>query len=113
MTTLLPASRSYRVFNEGGRPAQYRIEVDTTPGTTQSYILTVLQAKDSGAPSLSPSVVDNGGSYTVTLDNSTSITFNKGMVSSGGSITMSGSTTAFRGGVQAMTVTGAGPAWSP
>jgi hypothetical protein len=111
MTTLLPPQRTYRVLNEGGTIGQHRIEVDTTPGTAQSYILTVLQAKDSAAPSLSPSVVDGGASYTVTLDASTSITFAKGMVSSGGSITLAGGTTPLRADVQQIRVADSGPAW--
>jgi hypothetical protein len=112
-TTLVPAASTYRVVSEGGTVGQYRIEIETVPGTTQSYLLTVLQAKDSSAPSLSPSVVDNGGSYTVTLDSANSIIFEKGMVSSGGAITAGGITTPFRNGVQTMTVSEAGPAWNP
>ena len=84
-----------------------------TPGTAQSYILTVLQAKGSADPSLSPSLVDNGTSWTVTLAPSNSITFQKGMTSSGGSITVDGVTTPFRNNVQAMTVSAAGPVWEP
>jgi hypothetical protein len=110
MTTLLPASPTYRVVNEG-TGKQYRIEVDTAPGTAQSYILTVLQAKDAAAGSLSPSVTDNGSSYTLTLDPSNSITFVNGMTSSGGSITTGGGTSNFRSDVQPMTVTDDGPAW--
>ena len=115
MTTLLPASPTYRKLNEGSgaQGAQYRIEVDTKPGTAQSYILTVLQAKDASAASLSPQVSDGGTSYTVTLDSSHSIVFTKGMSSSGGSITISGSATAFRSGVEPMTVTPDGPTWGP
>ncbi|MBP7586736.1 MAG: heparinase II/III family protein [Thermoanaerobaculia bacterium] len=112
MTTLLPAQRVYRVVDEGSHVnSQYRIEVDTTPGTTQSYILNVLQAKGAADPSLSPAVVDNGTSWTVTLAAGTSITFQKGMTSAGGSITVGGVTTPFRSNVQTMSVTAAGPAW--
>ena len=113
MTTLVPAASGYRVVAEGGTQGQYRIEVDTSPGTAQSHILTVLQAKDAAAPGLAPSVVDNGTSYTVVLDPSTSLTFEKGMISSGGSITTGGATTPFRSTVQAMSVTDAGPSWAP
>ncbi len=112
MTTLLPAQRLYRVVDEGSHTnSQYRIEVDTTPGTAQSYILTVLQAKGSSDPSLSPSLVDNGSSWTLTLAPGTSITFQKGMTSTGGSITVDGVPTPFRANVQTMSVTAAGPAW--
>jgi hypothetical protein len=114
MTTLLPAQRLYRAVDEGSHVnSQYRIEVDTTPGTAQSYILTVLQAKGTADPSLSPSLVDDGSSWSVTLAPSTSITFQKGMTSTGGSITVDGETTPFRADVQEMTVTADGPAWEP
>jgi hypothetical protein len=111
MTTLAPATRSYRVVAEGGTIGQYRIEVDTSPGTAQSYILTVLQAKDGTAASLTPTVAEDGASFTVTLNGTTSIVFAKGMVSSGGSITTDGATTPFRTTVQPISVTDAGPAW--
>jgi hypothetical protein len=114
MTTLLPAQRAYRVVDEGSHTnSQYRIEVDTTPGTAQSYILTVLQAKGSADPSLAPSVSDNGTSWTVTLEPGTSITFQKGMTSTGGSVTVGGNTTPFRSSVQTMSVSAAGPLWGP
>jgi hypothetical protein len=114
MTTLLPAQRTYRAVDDGAAVNdQYRIEVDTAPGTAQSYMLHVLQAKDAAAASLSPAVVDNGASFTVTLDGTTSITFQKGMTSTGGSITIGATTTPFRAGVQSMSVTDAGPAFAP
>ena len=70
---------------------QYRVEVDTSPGTAQSYILTVLQAKDaSQAPAFFPAVAEDGTSFTVTLNGSTSIVFAKGMASSSRSITVGG-----------------------
>ena len=90
---------------------QSRLEVVTAPATAQSYILTVLQATDGGAASLAPSVVDNGSSYIVTLNGQNSITFAKGMASSGGSITTSSGTTSFRADVQPMVVTDDGPVW--
>ena len=114
MTTLLPAARTYRVVDEGSHGnSQYRIEVDTTPGTSQSYILNVLQARDAAGSALTPSVIDNGASYTVALDASTSITFQKGMTSSGGSIDIGGVVTPLRADVQSMSVTADGPAWEP
>ncbi|MBZ0236689.1 MAG: heparinase II/III family protein [Deltaproteobacteria bacterium] len=114
MTTLLPAQRAYRVVDEGSRASsQHRIEVDTTPGTAQSYILTVLEARGASEPALTPSVTDGGSSYTVTLDGSTSITFQKGMTSTGGAIRIGGTERPLRAGVQAMSVTGDGPVWEP
>lgn len=115
-TTLLPgaAQVAYRVVDEGAAPYhQHRLEVDTTPGTAQSYILTVLQARDAGAASLAPSVTDGGTAWTLALDAGTSITFQKGMTSSGGAITQGGVTRAFRAGVQAMSVGPGGPSWGP
>jgi hypothetical protein len=112
MTTLLPSGPTFRVVSEGtANVGQYRIEVDTSPGVAQSHMLTVLEAKDAGAASLSPSVVDNGSSYTVTLDGTTSIVFNKGASSSGGSITTGGAMTSFATDVQSMIVTEDGPEW--
>lgn len=116
MTTLVPGAgqRTYRVVDEGSHGnSQYRIEVDTMPGTSQSYMLHVLQAKDAADPSLAPLVAEDASSFTVTLDASNSIVFQKGMTSSGGSITIGGATTPFRADVQSMSVTGAGPAWAP
>lgn len=111
MTSLVPAASTHRVVAEGGGLGQYRIEAVTSPGTAQSYVLTVLQAKDASAPALSPSVVDGGTSYTVTLAPGTSVTFQKGMTSSGGTITLGGSASSLRADVQPMVVTNAGPAW--
>lgn len=114
MTTLLPASRTYRVVDEGSHGnSQYRIEVDTTPGTAQSYILTVLQARDAAGSVLAPSVAEDAVSYTVTLDGTTSITFQKGLTSTGGSVTIGATVTPLRANVQSMSVTGDGPAWEP
>ncbi|HRK01073.1 MAG TPA: right-handed parallel beta-helix repeat-containing protein, partial [Oligoflexia bacterium] len=118
MTTLLPAQRTYREVNEGTNIRhQYRIEVDTAPGASQSYILTVLQAKDAAAPSLTPSVSDSdsssfsSGTLTVTLNSSHNIVFQKGIGSSGGTITVGGQTFNFRSNVQRMNVTSDGPQW--
>jgi hypothetical protein len=111
MTTLVPASASYRVVAEGARLGQYRIEVDTTPGTAQSLVVTVLQARDASARALVPEVVDGGRTLTVRLDAATSLTFEKGMTSSGGSVTVGGETTALRKDVQGFAVTEHGPAW--
>lgn len=110
ITTLVPAQRSHRVVTEGG-VGQYRIEVDTTPGTEQSYILTVLQAKDASATALSPTVTEDDAGFTVTLDGSNSLVLAKGMSSTGGSITTSAGTSAFGAGIQGVTVTDDGPLW--
>lgn len=111
ISTLVPASASYRTVTEGGSIGQYRIEIVTSPGVAQSYILTVLQAKDASAARLNPTVSETTTSYTVQLDASNAITFEKGMVSSGGSITVAGATSSLRSNVQPIVVTDAGPAW--
>ena len=118
LVTLLPATPNpaYHVTNELYSPApatdhQYRLEVDDTPGTAQSYFLHVLQGMPTTGTKLTPSVTDNGSSYTVTLDSSHSITFQKGATSSGGSITLSGTTTNFATTVEPITVTSSGPLW--
>jgi hypothetical protein len=117
LTSLLPANPSLNVIAEhitggsGPDAGQSRLELNTNPNSAQSYILNVLQAKDSTAASLSPTVVDNGTSYTVTLNANTKIVLNKGMSSSGGSITINGATTNFRSDVQVMDVNEDGPQW--
>ena len=114
MTTLWPPQRAYRVVDEGPNVNhQYRIEVDTTPGTAQSYILTVLQAKDAAGAALAPTVADHGTTFDVTLDGQTAISFDKGMTSTGGSISLGGTTTPFRADVQSMSVSLSGPVWAP
>lgn len=117
LTTLLPATPNpaYYVTNEStccsDPNAQYRLEVNDTPGTAQSYFAHVLQGMSASGTALTPSIVDNGTSYTITLDSAHSITFNKGSTSSGGSITLSGTTTPFSTSVEPISVTSSGPVW--
>ena len=110
MTNLVPAAPTYHVTTEGGTLGQYRLEV-TDSGSAQSYFVTVLQSKATVTASITPTVVDNGSTYTVTLDGTHSILLNKGMTSTGGSITLSGATTAFTSSVQNMSITDDGPVW--
>lgn len=110
VTTLVPANPVRRVVAEGGSIGQHRLEIDTTG--TQSYFLHTLQAKSAAGAELNPTVVDTGTAYQVTLNGTVMITFQKGASSSGGSITISGTTTPFRNDVQQLTVTTAGPAWT-
>jgi len=113
LTTLLPGTPnpSYHVTNEqtyaSNANGQYRLEVNDTPGTAQSYFLHVLTP----SATLSPSVSNSGGNYIVTLDGSHSITFVQGSTSSGGSITLSGTTTNFTSSVEQLNVTSAGVTW--
>jgi hypothetical protein len=112
-TTLLPPAPSRHAYVYEGGQGQYRLEVEDTPGTAQSYLLHVLQARAEPGTNLNPSVVDNGTSYTVVLDPTHSIVFQKGISSSGGSITIAGSTTAFRNSVQTVLIADDGPVWLP
>ncbi len=110
VTTLVPANPVRRVVNEGGAIGQYRLEIDTTG--TQSYFLHAMQAKSASGAELNPTVSETATTYTVALNANVSITFQKGASSSGGSITISGTTTPFRSDVQGMTVTASGgPQW--
>ena len=113
LTTLVPSKPSYVVVNErGDKVGQYRLEVSDS-GSAQSYFLHVLQARATKDASLSPSVVDGGSSYTVTLDATHSLVFNKGMTSAGGTITIGSNTTPFRASVQPIDYTDSGPVWGP
>lgn len=109
---LLPATGvTMRKLHEGGDVGQYRIYADTAPNATQSYVLTVLQARGALATPLGPSVSDGGSTFTLRLDASSSITFQKGMTSSLGTITLDGAQSPLSTGVQSMIVTADGPAW--
>jgi hypothetical protein len=119
ISILMPAAPTIGVVKEGG-PGQFRIEaLNDKTGGPYSYFLTVLQAKDAGATNLSPSVVDSApnsllsGTFRVVLDASHSIQFNKGMSSTGGSITISGKSIDLRQGVEPITLTTDGIAWGP
>ena len=89
LNTVWPTNASYRLLNEGGAIGQYRLEVDSS-GSTQSYFLHTLQAKGAADPVLTPSVTDNGPSFTLTLDHpsrgTVTIVLQKGMSSNGGSV---------------------------
>ncbi len=114
ISTLVPSNPTYRVVAEGGQVGQYRLELETS-GSAQSYFLNVLQAKDASGTNLVSSVVDNGTSYTVTLAHpqkgTVTLVLNKGMISSGGSITIGGATTPLNNGVQSIGITENGPVW--
>jgi hypothetical protein len=105
--TSLVGSPSFGVVTEGSMSGQSRVEV----GVSGTEMVTVLQALDASGTPFVPSLVDNGSSYTVTLDGTVSMSLAKGTSSSGGSITIDGTTTSFRSDVQPMTVTASGPAW--
>ncbi|MDB5212874.1 MAG: family peptidase [Myxococcaceae bacterium] len=114
LTVLVPAAPTTRVIDEksakGSSNGQFRLEV-VTSGAAQSYFLTVLQAKDAGAPALAPTVADDGTNFTVTLDGTHSVVFAKGPTSSAGSVTINGAAKNFRADVQPIKVTDSGPVW--
>jgi len=112
VTTLVPSAPTYRVVNEGGAIGQYRLEVDTS-GSAQTHFLHVLQARDATAANVSATLNETATTYTVTLQHPTAgnatVTFNKGMTSTGGSVNGA----ALTGGVQSIQVTDNGPVWGP
>lgn len=115
ITHLLPATPTRRIVDEnncgGCAQGTYRLEVDSA-SETQTYFIHVMQAKAAADADLSPSLTDNGSDWTITLDGSRSLTINKGNSSSGGSITISGSTTNFTSAVQTLTVNTTGVTWN-
>ena len=123
-TALVPASPSITIVNESDNGAtadnwQYRIEAENSnPGNVYSYNIYAIEFSDQGASQLSPSIVDSNssnplsGTFTITLDANNSITINKGMTSSGGTITAVGVTKSLANGKEVMTITDAGPVWS-
>jgi len=122
LTTLVPSNPQYVTVydnnNAGADWAQYRLEINHS-GEAQSYFLNVLQARASGGTDVTASVVDNGGSYTVTMTHPTlgnaTVVFQKGATSSGGQFgyvasgtpTLANLTTS----VQGISVTDNGPVW--
>jgi hypothetical protein len=120
-TTVLPASPTTQVINEGtllpADLAQYRLEV-TTSGAPQSYFLHVIQARDAATADVVPSITEDATTYTLTLTRGTGtarIVFLKGMASTGGSFgyAAAGSPTPapLPTTVQSITVTDDGPVW--
>jgi hypothetical protein len=127
MTTLVPANPTRRVINEQSCSGctlgigQYRIELDTS-GAAQRYFLNVLQARAGDGQNITASVVDSApgnllsGTFTVTLHPATgpdtTIVFNKGQTSSGGSVNISGAGVVnLRSDVQTISYTDNGPVW--
>jgi hypothetical protein len=118
-SVLLPATPTLVVVNESANGAtcasnecQYRLEVnDNTPIGAQSYFLVAIQGTSASGSSLTPTVKDNGASWTIVLDANHSATLNKGMTSAGGSVTINGATTNLRTNAQTMTINDNGPVW--
>jgi hypothetical protein len=120
VNAVLPQSVTTRVVNEGAK-GRFRLELETS-GQTQTYFLTVLQARDASAPSLTVASSEDANSITLTLQHpsfgSAKIVFNKGASSNGGQFgysptqTMPASLSPLYTGVQAVSVTDNGISWA-
>jgi hypothetical protein len=123
-TALVPAAPAIKIVAENANGAnagnwQYRIEANNTnPGNVVSYNIYTIQLGDaSGFSPLIPGIVDStpgsplNGTFTITLDANDSLVINKGIVSTGGTIKVAGSTNALATAVQSMTITDNGPVW--
>jgi Immunoglobulin I-set domain/Heparinase II/III-like protein len=123
-TALVPASPTIAIVAENANAAsnlnwQYRIEANNSnPGNVVSYNIYTIQLGDaSGFSALTPGVVDStpgspsSGTFTITLDTNDSLVINKGITSSGGTITAAGSTKALATAVQGMMIKDSGPVW--
>jgi hypothetical protein len=111
-STAAPVSVTESANSSGCANCQFRLEANNTnPGATTNYFIVVVQFRDSAGSNLTPSIVDNGTSWTVTLDGSHSATIIKGLTSSGGSVTISGTTTNLRTTVEPMTESATGIVW--
>lgn len=120
LITLLPANPNFRIVSEDvpGNElyGQHRLELDSS-GSTESYFLTLVHGRDSGAPALSANLVDNGASWTVQLNDGSGTTASvlllKGMSSSGGSVAVGATApVALNSAVQGISVNRDGPVWS-
>jgi hypothetical protein len=121
LITLVPAAPVYRVINED-RPndeqaGQFRLELDSI-GSAESYFLQIVHGRDNGAPALLTNVTDNPGNWIIQIigpnQQSATLTLDKGMTSSGGTIAINGgSTEPLRANVQGISVTSERPVWEP
>jgi hypothetical protein len=123
-TALLPAAPAITIVAENANGAnaaawQYRIEANNSnPGNVVSYAIYTIQLGDaSGFNALTPGIVDStpgspsSGTFTITLDANDRLIVNKGVTSSGGTITAAGATKALATAVQGVTITDSGPVW--
>ncbi len=116
--TLVPAApTSVRLVDERLKPddhiGQQRLEITHAPGTAQSYFVTVLQGRDASAPDVTAKVTESAEAFVVTV-NTTTITFAKGMASTGGTIQTGGCAAhPLADYVQNIRVTDDGPIWGP
>jgi hypothetical protein len=98
---------------------QHRLEEETS-GQLQSYLINVVQARDTSSADLAAGMTEDATSFTITLRHPTLgsavIKLNKGMSSSGGAFGYAASgtpssLTALTDSVQAIQVTDNGPVW--
>ena len=116
--TLVPATATSRVVDEGGDVGQYRLEIDVS-GASDSELLHVLHGRDASAAALTATVADSGGNYQVTLTHPTrgsaTVTFTKGVDTLGGSFGYAPSgtptTAPLTTSVQSQLLTNDGPLW--
>ena len=121
LITLLPTTPVFRIVNEdsAGNPAagQFRLELDST-GTLESYFINVVHGRDVGDAPLTASLTDDGSGWTLQLSHpvqgTATVTFQKGMTSTGGSISIGGGQVQqLKSWVQGIMVTADGPVWEP
>ncbi len=115
VTTLVPASPTFRpVVNEGGQVGQFRMEIQTA-GAPLSYFLHALQARGTADANVTATAVDTGAAFEVTLAHpsrgTVSIALQKGGTTTGGTITIGGATTTLTSQVQTITVNDGGVVW--
>src|SRR5580658_4397745 len=123
-TALVPSSPTINIVAENANSAtaanwQYRIEANNAnPGNVVSYNIYTIQLGDAaGFSPLKPSIVDSAsgtpssGTFTITIDANDSLVVNKGIASSGGTITAAGTATTLSTVVHGMAITSSGPVW--
>ena len=123
-TALAPSSPTIAIVAENANSAsdpnwQYRIEANNSnPGNVISYNIYAIQLGDAaGFTALKPTIVDSApstpgsGTFTITLDTNDSLVLNKGVASSGGTITAAGASNPLATTVQQMQITSSGPVW--
>lgn len=115
MTTLVPATPTFRpVVSEGGQVGQFRVEIESA-GAPLSYFLYTLQARGAGDANVTATATDIGTGFTLTLTHPTrgtaQLTFVKGATSTGGTIAVGGTPVALTTSVQAITVSDQGVTW--
>jgi hypothetical protein len=123
-TALVPNAPTINIVAENANSAtdpnwQYRIEANNAnPGNVVSYNIYTIQLGDAaGFTPLKPSIVDSAsgtpssGTFTITIDANDTLVVNKGIASSGGTITVAGTATTLSTIVHGMAITSSGPVW--